>query len=423
VRVRGIHVHGGAVERVSAPSRAAVNLVGVETADLRRGEVLATPGVLSVTRRIDAILTLLPDRPLKHGARLSVHLGTDETLGVVSIAASRAGPRERWLDAQPGDTGIVAPGGGQALVRIRLRRAMAVRKLDHFILRAPLPAGTVAGGVVLDAEPAASGIRRGATLDRLRRLLTTPVPLDVWLEIGGAEGIDAAFLRRRGALPASLIALATDHAVGEGSAVRAGDRYFAAAVAAAVERDILAAVSAYHREHPAEAGPQRESVRAHAGRRASLVLVDWTLEQLRGRGVLRGEERLALAAHTPSAPERDVHAADVFLSRLAEAGLTPPDLATLAAAAGVTADVAERVLSRLARERRIVRLAGLPFHPEALSALRRAVQAMVGGGSPTLDVATFKTKFGVSRKFAIPLLEWLDRERVTRRVGDRRIVL
>jgi selenocysteine-specific elongation factor len=106
---------------------------------------------------------------------------------------------------------------------------------------------------------------------------------------------------------------------------------------------------------------------------------------------------------------------------LQAAGLQPPDLATLAAAAKTQPAVAQKALQALQREGRAQRLDVLWFHATVLAGLKADVKAM--GAGATMDVAAAKARFGVSRKFAIPLLEFLDRERVTRRVGDRRVVI
>ncbi|HKW03402.1 MAG TPA: SelB C-terminal domain-containing protein, partial [Vicinamibacterales bacterium] len=139
-------------------------------------------------------------------------------------------------------------------------------------------------------------------------------------------------------------------------------------------------------------------------------------------------DRVALATHrVASTPAEERDAARVE-SVIREAGLTPPDLAGLAAAAGLSTPAIEQALRTLARARRVVKLDALCFHVDALSRLKQDVQQL-GASRPSpgalvrVDVATFKERFGLSRKYAIPLLEWLDRERVTRRVGDARVIL
>jgi len=115
------------------------------------------------------------------------------------------------------------------------------------------------------------------------------------------------------------------------------------------------------------------------------------------------------------------------LSLLRDAGLAPPEHATLAAAAGLPVADLDRLLARLGRERQVVFLGTIAFHPDPLATLRADVRSLAAAATPAqparVDVQTFKQRYGVSRKFAIPLLEWLDRERVTRRAGDSRIVI
>jgi selenocysteine-specific elongation factor len=107
-----------------------------------------------------------------------------------------------------------------------------------------------------------------------------------------------------------------------------------------------------------------------------------------------------------------------------EAKLAPPDVAAAAAAAGTPRQVADRVIQLLIRSRTLVKLDSLLFHRDALEAMKADVRALKSQGSATrVDVAAFKERYGITRKFAIPLLEYLDRERVTRRVGDSRMVL
>jgi selenocysteine-specific elongation factor len=124
-----------------------------------------------------------------------------------------------------------------------------------------------------------------------------------------------------------------------------------------------------------------------------------------------------------SLPPQEPRAQDALDRVFREAGLAPPDLAAAAAAAGVSGAVADRVSKLLVRRKTLVKLDTLLFHAEALDRLKRDVSAMKGKGTAKVDVAGFKERYGVSRKYAIPLLEWLDRERVTRRVGDARVVL
>ena len=152
------------------------------------------------------------------------------------------------------------------------------------------------------------------------------------------------------------------------------------------------------------------------------------MESLTSRGRLAGRDRLALPGRQGQVPDAD---RDLFMrveQALQGAGLKPPDEAELATALATGMTEVGRALSWLGRQRRTTRLGGLAFHANALEQLKREVRAlgeasMPGTPRPRLDVAAFKARYDVSRKYAIPLLEYLDRERVTRRVGDVREVL
>ena len=142
---------------------------------------------------------------------------------------------------------------------------------------------------------------------------------------------------------------------------------------------------------------------------------------------MKGGDRIALAAHSPRETAGGAGLRDRFEARLREGGLTPPDAPLVATELGLSETDAQRLIRGLVQDGRLVRLGDLVFHRDPLAVLRAQVAGLREGVAPTarvtLDVAAFKAQHSLSRKFAIPLLEWLDRERVTRRVGDVRIVL
>src|SRR5262249_24239871 len=134
-------------------------------------------------------------------------------------------------------------------------------------------------------------------------------------------------------------------------------------------------------------------------------------------------DRLTLAGHGVSLTPEESRAQEALVHVFQQAGLAPPDVATAATAAGVPAPVADRVSKLLIRPKMLVKLDTLLFHAAALDRLKRDVASMKSQSGARVDVAGFKERYGISRKYAIPLLEWLDRERVTRRVGDARVIL
>src|SRR3954468_16336167 len=182
VKVRGVQVHGAAAPRASAGRRVALNLGGVDVADVSRGQTLTRAGALDETRRFDAAIDLLPDaRPLRHGARVRFHQGTTELLGRVALA--------QGIELQPGE---------RAFARIRLEAPAVLTRGDRFILRQYSPSITVGGGRVIDPAPARSPIRHAAALGRFTRLAGSDVEAaSAVLEERRAAGIPVDALARR----------------------------------------------------------------------------------------------------------------------------------------------------------------------------------------------------------------------------------
>jgi len=431
VRVRGVQVHGRDVTSVSAPSRTAVNLGSVDAHDLARGVTLSTSDALAVTHRVDARVELLHGaRPLRHGARVRVHHGTAERLGRVAVCAVSPGSGREWTLAAVGQSSVAVSGGGQAYVRIRLEQPMALTRGDRLILRTYSPPATIGGAVVLDPLPPTTGLRRPAMLERFKAIdggtqpsAQAPEVLRVWLQEAGERGLTAQDIVARGGLGPEASRAALAALVDTGHAVPVAAHVFGSGVARALESRVVSALEAFHRAQPREAGVSKEELRKRVAPRAAPALVEHVLQSMAARGAITASDRVALSAHrVASSPEDDRDAS------IRDAGLAPPDLAGIAAAAGLTAAGVEQALKTLARAKRVVKLDALCFHVDALSRLKQDVQQL-GASRPSahtpvrVDVATFKERFGLSRKYAIPLLEWLDRERVTRRVGDARVIL
>jgi len=417
VRVRGLHVHGESVTTATAPRRVAVNLGGVDVSDIHRGMTLASIASLTVTRRLDVRLDLLPGSAgLRHGARVRVHHGTADTVARVSLSAVRATADAPWVPVRPGDADVTVPPGGQACARLRLASPLVAVRGDRFVLRLPSPARTIGGGVVLDPEPPRGGVRRAGAATRFLRLHEASLQevVSLWADEAGLVGLTVtAAARRAGVAPADLAAF--DELI-----VSPARKTEAAA-------QVTALLSAFHAAHPAEPGMSREEVRTRAAKGAAPA----TFESILVLASVDNTERLSLRSHRPAVSNDDTRLRDGVLQALRAAGLQPPDVAGLAAALSGGAATAQspasniqqvqQALHALSREKRVVKLSELWFHAEVVQELKDRVRGL--GAGATLDVAAAKAQFGVSRKFAIPLLEFLDRERITRRVGDTRRVL
>ena len=413
VKVRGIQVHGRAAAEAVAGQRTAINLGGIEVGEVSRGETLAAPGTLSVTRRIDAEIDLLPStRALKHGARVRLHNGTAEVLGRISIAGSATD---------------VAP-GGQALVRVRLEAHAVLTRRDRFIIRAYSPLMTIGGGVVLDPAPTRPGIRSADGRASLERLRITPDDADAvfaMIDAAGLAGMDKRALVSRGGIAPSQTA-ALIKKLGDRGVVLANDRLIVKTHLAKAADAVVAQVTAFHKAQPASEGLPREEAREKIFRRVDHAVFSRVLEDLKVRQAIVVSDRLALATHRVTVAGADDKVRGAIIEAYRAGGLTPPDVAAVEASAGVPKSVIEKLVIVLIRERVLVKLDTLVFHADALQQLKvdvAGLKAAAPGGRATVDVAAFKDRYGVTRKFAIPLLEYLDRERVTRRTGDVRLVL
>ncbi len=423
VKVRGVQVHGEKRAEAAAGQRTAINLAGVEVEEISRGQSLVTPGAFEDTRLADAVVELLPTaRPLKHGARVRFHQGTAELLGRVSLI----GPSAATIEP-----------GGRAFARLRLESPAVLARGDRYILRAYSPPMTIAGGLILDPRPPRTAIRTEAALARCRQLEFDPASSDrveaeqraiaVMLDDAGQAGMAmSALTSRAGVDPAQADSRAKALVAGK-QAVRAGDALVSALVYTRLTDAIVKTLTAHHKSQPLSEGMPREELREHLFARGHAAVFDHALAGLAAASAptIFVKDRVALATHRVELTAEEERARAAIERVYREGGLKPPDAAAIAAAAGMPAPVVDRMLKLLLRQKALIKVDTLVFHDAALKGLKAEVAALkaAAGASATIDVATFKERFGVSRKFAIPLLEYLDRERVTRRIGDSRVVL
>ncbi len=428
VKVRGLQVHGVAEPVAMAGQRVAANVSGVDVSEIGRGDTAVTPGCFETAWRVDAVLDLLPQaRRLRHGARVRFHQGTSELLGRIALGPGLG------ETASLGEAPEELPPGGRAFVRLRLERAAVLTRGDCFILRAYSPPLTIAGGRVLDPLPPRGGIRTATARLRLEQLLDglpgeDPLAQDRALGIMVAErgvaGLSLAALVSRAGVSPESVAQVTDRLRASGAVRLIGDLIVDAVALAAIRERVITMVAAFHASNPLSEGLPREEARERLFRQGAPAVFDAVVEQLVEEGRLLARGHLALASHQVTLSPEETRISLAVLAVLGEAGLRPPAPAAIREQLGCNAAVLDRVLRLLARQQRVVRVGALVFDPLALETLRRDVAGLKTGSDPmTIDVGAFKDRFGISRKFAIPLLEYLDRERVTRRVGQQRVVL
>jgi selenocysteine-specific elongation factor len=416
--VRGLHVHGQARASAAAGERVAVNLTGLDVDEVPRGAVLVTPGAFVPTRRADAALTLLPGAaPLKHGARVRLHHGTAEVLARVSVA---------------GGAGAVAP-GASAPVRLRLETPAVLTRRDRFIVRTYSPLVTIGGGVVLDPDPPRAGVRAARATARLEALrLRDEVAADVAAALArmvadaGLAGVSAARLAARLGRPVAEVRGAIAALDAAGQLVAAADWAVERGAVIAAASAMVTGVEAFHRAQPLAAGLPLEEARTRWFGKTAPPIFERVVADLAAAGRVIARDTIAAAGHRLVLTDEEAEIAQRLDDRLQAAGMQPPDIAALAAEWRRPPAVVDRVVQLMVKQKRLVRLDTLVFHPAALERLKAEIvarKAAAADGRATVDVKAFKDTYGISRKFAIPLLEYLDRERVTRRAGDVRIVL
>ena len=405
VRVRGLQVHGAPVAGASPGQRVAVNLRGLDPSQAPRGTALTAPGVLAESTWLSLELgALAAAPPLQTGVRLALLFGSAEV-----------GARLRLLDRdvlQPGDT---------ALAQLETAEPVTLPARERVVLRIPSPAATVAGGRVLD--PAARRLRRGdaEVLHRLRALAEADPDEIVRTTLAEAAARGAP-LGRLAALTGRSPERVAAQLNEDGAQTLAADLVLDRAAFTTLANTVLATLLAQGETQPNGLARRRlAALLPHA----SAGALDGAVAALAVAGRVRvesGSVRLTpRRADAAAQAQRDAAAADALAARLLVAGLAPPDLAELTAT-----PAAKRALQRVLKDGRAVRTFDqmqkreLVFHCDALAEARtRLAPHLV---PPGLTVGEAGAVLGMTRKFSVPLLEYLDTACFTRRQGDRRVL-
>ena len=423
VRARGVQVHGQTAEAAIAGQRTALNMAGASTEDLSRGMTLASPAAFEATRRADVRLRLLPSAPraLKDRARVHFHSYTMETVAEVVLHERKELDPTSARNTKPAQPHLLP--GQETLARLKLPEAALLLPGDRFIIRQFSPVVTIGGGVVLDAAP----IQRMPGDSGFLKLLVGGDPeaiLRARIARRQHEGISMSRLVAETGWTRNVIETHLAQAVKTGGVVRAGDLLLHLPALEELKLLIVRTTADFHKENPLVGGIGKEGLRERVDAVpevfeavAAMLVRDKKIEvagdmvRLPGHGVVMKDEEAASKKRIEDA--------------FASAGLKVPALSEVIAGLKVDKVRAQKIVTLLLREKVLVKVSvsdELVFHRSALEELRRQMAAYKVK-SPKIDVAKFKEMTGVTRKYAIPLLEYLDRERVTRRVGDAREIL
>jgi len=405
VRVRAVEVHGRGTDQAGAGQRTALNLGGVTTEQLARGMTLVPPGVFRGTSRLDVELSLLPStKPLKDRARVHFHAYTSETMATVAL------PGEKQV--APGET---------VCAQLRLAHPILLLPGDRFILRQFSPAMTVGGGRVLENAPSRKGRNRSEYISFLKQVGHLPgEALRARVAAAGRAGLTLTDVIRRTGWTRQKV---SSTAAGISAITGVGEYLILKPALEEIEQQLCRTLDRFHAQNPLVEGMNKEELRSRfpdvphdvfsrvfesavAGGKVELTA---DLVRLQGRSVVMRDDE--------SESKRILEAA------FRTAGLKVPGLKEVLAGLKVDKARAQKIVTLLLRDKVLVKVSeDLLFHRQALEDLRRLL-AEEKAKSSNVSVARFKDLTGVTRKYAIPLLEYLDRERVTRRVGDERVIL
>ncbi|HVH86037.1 MAG TPA: selenocysteine-specific translation elongation factor [Terriglobales bacterium] len=409
VRARGVQVHGAATEQACAGERTAVNLAGIGTEELARGMMLTQPATLEPTRYIDVRLQLLPStRPLKHLARVHLHCYASETIAQVRLFESK--------QVEPGES---------ALVQLHLADRLVVIPGDRFIIRQFSPLITIGGGVVLDAFPPRRTTKHIVSAREFLATLaeTSPVEaLALRVERRHRDGMARSDAIKETGRTRASIDPDVQNLLAAGRLLAAGDLLLSKNAAIEAAKDLLTTLEEFHRGNPLVAGIAKETLREKL--QLNETVFSFLLGQLTaGKKIEMHSEQVRLAGRGVTMSGDEERARKTIEQAFSSAGLKVPLLKDVLATLSIDRSRSQKIMTLLLREGVLVKLGDeLVFHRAALDQLRRMVIAEKGK-TPKIDVGRFKDLIGVTRKHAIPLLEYLDREHVTRRVGDVREIL
>lgn len=411
-RVRSLQVHGKKVEAAVAGQRVAVNLAGVEVEQAGRGSVVTGPGSLVPSYLLDTRLYLLKSagRNLKNRARIRFYLGTKEALGRVKL-----------LDREE-----LEP-GGQAYAQLELEEIIVATKGDPFVIRSYSPMRTIGGGMVVDPAPrkhkrfrqevitSLSTREKGSAADLVEQyLINTPAPAGI-NEVAGGTGLQN---NEAGLAVAKLIEQEKARTIpGEGR-----DYFMSEVVYRKWAGEITGLLKSYHKDFPLREGFPKEEMRSRRFPALSNKLFQFLLQDMEYEGLLQNfPKTLSLPSFTPQPDREQAELIKQIEHEVNKNGFQPPFWSEICRKLELDDASAQEILQYLLRKYVLVKLGDdLYFHRDALAEARRLVKAHLAAKGE-ISLGETRDILGTSRKFTLPLLEYFDREKVTRRAGDKRL--
>jgi selenocysteine-specific elongation factor len=408
-RVRSVHAHDESVEEAVGGQRTALNLQGVEKEEIQRGDVLVSPGIFRSTSLLDTKITLLSHaRPLQHNAIVRFHHLTNDVAARITLLGT-----ERL---EPGETGYA---------QLRLQHPIHALYGDRFILRKHSPLTTVGGGVILDHLP----LRRISSgdanaIDRMKLLETAGLEQRFSFAVQSKKlaGADEPFLQAKLGMPGAQVKRLQSPDVTQlrGEPLLAIHPDYEKEM----NRKIVQAVHFFHDQNPLQFGISKEELRSKFVKTTSAEVFAAILERgIQQKQLQIQKDLIALFGRKVSLDQKQEELAGKIEQLLQQSGLGTAGLEDLSKRLQETAEKTRGILYLLVRQGKAVKIDDDYFlHKAAWEELKTKIRNLKSSRK-TFSVPDFKALFGITRKFAIPLLENLDREGVTRRAGNERIIL
>lgn len=421
VRIRGLQTHGKIVKSAKSGQRTAINVGGIDYSEIERGMVLAASNVLRPTQIFDAEIEVLKTakRGLKSRQRVRVHVGTIEALARVQIL---------------NETNEITP-GEKDLAQLRLEIPIVTIPGERFIVRSYSPQATIAGGRVLDNSAVKHRRKDAKNVRRyLQNLLETESnkfkQTKFYLETANENGLTFADLQARTGWRDNILHKAIAENVEKKAVIEAENFYVARTPFENLKAKTMTQIENYHRKETLSRGILRETLREQIFSHIAPEIFKATLQSLEKENKIVAEKDFVrLAAHNleMSGEEKTLRERleNIYKSARLEVPTLENALAEAALDTKLNKEHARKIFQLLLNSGEIVKVTeDFYFAKEAIDGLIKNVKQFAEKTTDRLiDVAAFKDIAGISRKYAIPLLEYFDRERVTRRAGDKRLIL
>ena len=409
-KIRGLQTHGHPVASARAGQRTAINLQGLERAAIARGDVVGLPGTLVSSMLVDGTLELLPDAPraVRTRTRVRFHVGTSEIMARV-LLLDRA-------ELAPGET---------AFARVRLEAPLVARPGDRFVVRSYSPVVTIGGGTLLDVDPPRFKRKGPALVAHLEvlRAGSPEVVLEEHIRHVGAGGVRLSTLSGRVPFGPERLRALLEGLQAAGRVISIDRDWFIHPDSFGRLRGlVLDELAAFHRASPLKPGMSREELRGRAGGADERVF-GFLLSALGAEGVVKTErDKVRLASHEVRLSREQQRVVDTLESEFSRAEAAPPSAEEALGRAGVRGDEEHELFQVLVQSGKLVRVKeSLFFHARALDSIQAKLVALLRERKE-IGPSDIKDLLGISRKYAIPLLEFFDQRRVTARVGERRIL-